>query len=142
MIELNLTLLYQIAAFFVLYIVLNAFLYKPVLQILEERDKNISGTKQEAEKLEAGLLKRIQDYENRLNEAKIKAQEERARIRQQGIDREKEILETARKSAQDALVQAKAKLEQDVKAAIVSLKQESTAISRGIAKKILERKAA
>lgn len=142
MIELNSTLLYQIVGFFALYFVLNALLYKPVLKILEEREKNIAGRKKEALELEAGLQKRMADYEKRLKDAKAKAQEERHRIRQQGIDKEREILENARRDSQDSLAQAKAKLEQDVKVALISLKQESKIISKDIAGKILERKAA
>lgn len=142
MIELNLTLLYQIAGFFILYFILNVLLYKPVLKILEERDKNIAGTKKEAETLEAELQKKLLEYENKLNEAKAKAQEERLRIRQEGLDKERELLENARKDSQDRLMAAKAELEKDVKSALTQLKEESKIISKDIAGKILERKVA
>lgn len=142
MIELNLTLLYQIAGFFILYFILNALLYKPVLKILEERDKNIAGTKKEAETLETELQKKLLEYENKLNEAKAKAQEERLRIRQEGLDKERELLENARKDSQDRLMAAKAELEKDVKSTLTQLKEESKTISKDIAGKILERKVA
>ena len=142
MIELNLTLAYQIVGFFVLYFVLNTFLYKPVFETLEERDKAIAGTKKDAEVSEMELQKKLLDYENRLNEAKAKAHEERLRIRQQGLDKEREIIENARKDVQDSLIQAKTKLEGEVKSALVRLKEESKVISKDIAGKILERKVA
>lgn len=142
MIELNLTLLFQVIGFFVLYFVLNTFLYKPVLKTLAERDKAIAGTKKDAEVSEMELQKKLLDYENRLNEAKAKAHEERLRIRQQGLDKEREIIENARKDAHDSLMQAKIKLEGEVKSALVRLKEESKVISKDIAGKILDRKAA
>lgn len=142
MIEINLTLAYQIIGFFVLYFFLNTLLYKPVLKVLEERNQNIEGTKKEALDLEAGLQKMLLDYENRLNEAKTKAQEERFRIRQEGIDKEKELMENARENSQAGLLEAKTKLEQAVKSVRVSLKEESKAISKDIAEKILNRKVA
>lgn len=142
MIELNITLAYQIIGFFVLYFVLNTLLYKPVLKVLEERDKNIQGTKKEALDLEAGLQKRLLDYENRLNEAKVKAQEERLRIRQGGVDKERELLEKARENSQAAFLDAKTKLDQETRSVRVRLKEESKTISRDIVEKILNRKAA
>ncbi|MBI3755732.1 MAG: ATP synthase F0 subunit B [Deltaproteobacteria bacterium] len=142
MVELNFTLLYQVGGFFILYFILNALLYKPVLKILEERDKNIAGTKKEAEALEAELQKRLLEYKNKLNEAKTKAQEERLRLRQKGLDKEREILENAQKDSQDSLMEAKEKLVKDVKSALTRLKEESKIISKDIAEKILERKVA
>lgn len=142
MIDLDITLLYQIGGFFVLYFILNAVLYKPVLKILDERDKNIRGTKQEAEILEAEMQKRLMDYEKSLNEAKARAQEERLRIRQEGLDKEREIIENARKDAHDSLLQAKTKLEDDIKSTLIRLKDESKVISKGIAERILDRKVA
>jgi len=142
MIELNLTFLYQVIGFFVLYFILNTFLFQPILKTLEERDKAIAGTKKEAEVSEIELQKKLLDYENRINEAKAKAYEERLRIRQQGLDKEREIIENARKDAQDSLLQAKTKLGQDVVIILAKLKQESKIISKGIAEKILDRKVA
>lgn len=142
MIEINLTLAYQIIGFFVLYFVLNTLLYKPVLKVLEERNKNIEGTKKEALDMEAEIQKRLLDYENRLNEAKAKAQEERLRIRQEGIDKEKEMMGSARENSQAGLLEAKTKLEQEAKSVRLRLKEESKTISRDIVEKILNRKAA
>ena len=113
-----------------------------LLKTLEERDKAIAGTKKEAEVSEIELQKKLLHYENRINEAKAKAYEERLRIRQQGLDKEREIIENARKDAQDSLLQAKTKLGQDVVTILARLKQESKIISKGIAEKILDRKVA
>ncbi|HAG50908.1 MAG: hypothetical protein A2X87_06600 [Deltaproteobacteria bacterium GWC2_42_51] len=142
MIELNITLLFQVIGFFVLYLILNTFLYKPVTKLLEERDKNITGAKREAELLEAELQKKLLAYENRLNDTKAKAQEERLRLRQEGLDKERDLLESARKNSLDSIQQAKIKLEKDIQSAITRLKEESKAISKDIAEKILERKVA
>lgn len=142
MIELNVTLLFQVIGFFVLYLILNTFLYKPVTKLLEERDKNITGAKREAELLEAELQKKLLAYENRLNDTKAKAQEERLRLRQEGLDKERDLLESAKKNSLDGIQQAKIKLEKDIQSAITRLKEESKVISKDIAEKILERKVA
>src|SRR3989304_5201765 len=110
MIDIDITFLYQIAGFIALYFILNTLLYKPVLKTLEERDKNIGGRKKEASDLEAWLQKRILDYENRLNEARVKAHEERLRLEQEGLDKEKDILENAKKNSQAGFLEATTKL--------------------------------
>ncbi len=142
MIELNFTLLYQIAGFIALYFILNTLLYKPVLKTLEERYKKGKGKKKEALDLEAGLRKRLLDYENRLNKAKVKAQEEQLRLKQEGLDTEREILENARKNSQAGFLEAKTKLKEEAKSALSRLKEESKTISKDIAEKILGRKVA
>ncbi|HKZ45838.1 MAG TPA: ATP synthase F0 subunit B, partial [Thermodesulfobacteriota bacterium] len=117
MIELNITFLYQIAGFIALYFILNTLLYKPVLKTLEERYKKGEGKKKEALDLEAVLRKRLLDYENRLNEPRVKAQEERLRLKQEGLDKEQEILENARKNSQSGFLEAKTKLKEEAKSA-------------------------
>ena len=142
MIDIDITFLYQIAGFIALYFILNTLLYKPVLKTLEERHKKGEGKKKEALDLEAGLRKRILDYENRLNEPRVKAQEERLRLKQEGLDKEQEILENARKNSQAGFLEAKTKLKEEAKSALSRLKEESKTISKDIAEKILNRKVA
>lgn len=142
MIELNITFLYQIAGFIALYFILNTLLYKPVLKTLEERYKKGEGKKKEALDLEAWLRERLLDYENRLNEPRVKAQEERLRLKQEGLDKEQEILENARKNSQAGFLEAKTKLKEEAKSALSRLKEESKTISKDIAEKILNRKVA
>ncbi|MEK7688982.1 MAG: ATP synthase F0 subunit B [Deltaproteobacteria bacterium] len=142
MIDIDITFLYQIAGFIALYFILNTLLYKPVLNTLEERYKKGKGKKKEALDLETGLRKRLLDYENRLNEAKVKAQEEQLRLKQEGLDKERDILENARKNSQAGFLEAKTKLEGEAKSALSRLKEESKTISKDIAEKILNRKVA
>ena len=142
MIDIDITFLYQIAGFIALYFILNTLLYKPVLKTLEERYKKGEGKKKEALDFEAWLRKRLLDYENRLNEPRVKAQEERLRLKQEGLDKEQEILENARKNSQAGFLEAKTKLKEEAKSALSRLKEESKTISKDIAEKILNRKVA
>jgi F-type H+-transporting ATPase subunit b len=142
MIDIDITFLYQIAGVIALYFILNTLLFKPVLKTLEERDKNIDGRKKEASDLEAWLLKRIMDYENQLNEARVKAHEERLRLEQEGLDKEKDILENAKKNSHAEFLEATIKLKGETKSVLSRLKEESKTTSKDIAEKILNRKVA
>lgn len=140
MISIDLTLVFQIIGFFILLVILNRFLYNPVLGILKERDEKIGGAvKQAAETekdVEAGLL----SYEKRIKEAAVKGHEERNRIRLEGVNTEKELLEAARLEAVKELSSMRTELAKSKDGALASLKEESRTISRSIAEKILERK--
>ena len=142
MIELNMTLLMQVIGFFILLFVLNGLLYKPVLSILKQREERIDGAKKEAEQLFKEVQARTDDYEKRLHEAKVKGQEERLKLRQVGLEKEKLILDAARKEAQESVSGAKKRLEGEIKSVMTRLSDDSGVIARDIAEKIVGRKVA
>lgn len=140
MISLDLTLVFQIIGFFFLLIVLNRFLYNPVLRILKERDEKIGGAMKKAAETEKEVETGLLSYEKRIKEAAVKGHEERNRIRQEGLNREKELLEAARVEAAKELTSMRGELSKSKDSALASLKEESRTISKNIAEKILERK--
>jgi F-type H+-transporting ATPase subunit b len=139
MIELNYTLLIQVVNFFILLWILNRFLYKPILNVLAERAQKTTGTAKDAEKLETDATQMLQDYEEGLRKAKIEAHEERNRIRKQGVEKERDILEQARKSALDSLNKIRSRIKGESKEALDGLKKESQALSSEIVQRILNR---
>lgn len=140
MIDIDSTLIYQIIGFFILLIILNRFLYKPVQRILKEREERIEGTLKKAAESDKDIEQGLADYEKRLKEAAVKGHEQRNRLRGEGLAREKEILGNARTEASSELGVMKSKLEESKKSALASLTDEAKTISRDIAEKILERK--
>lgn len=139
MISLDLTLVYQIIGFFVLLIVLNTFLYRPVQRVLKERDEKIDGTLKKAAQTEKDVVDGLADYDKKIKEAAVKGHEERNRIRQEGLEREKEVLEAARAKASSELAKMRNELASDKNKALGSLKEESKQLSKTIAERILER---
>jgi F-type H+-transporting ATPase subunit b len=139
MIEINYTLIIQVINFFVLLWILNRILYKPILKILEERGRKTAGAMKDAEEMESDAAEMLQNYERGLREAKVKAHEERDRIRIQGIEREREILDEARKNALESINKFRSKIEDESKEALDSLTKESQDLSSEIVEKILAR---
>ncbi|OGP31493.1 MAG: hypothetical protein A2073_08630 [Deltaproteobacteria bacterium GWC2_42_11] len=142
MIEINITLLMQVIGFFVLLLILNGLLYKPVLNILEKREKNIEGAKKEAESLLKKLHEKTDAYEKRLHEARVKGHEERLKIRQAGLENERLILDNAKKEAMGFIADTKSKINEDVRSVMAGLKTDSEKIAREIAEKVLGRRVA
>jgi len=139
MISLDYTLLIQIIGFFILLVILNRFLYKPVQKILAERDSQIGGFLKNAAETGKEISEGIIAYEKKLKEAAIKGNEERAKIRQEGVEKEKATLEAARAEAFKELSGIRTEIEASKKSAIASLGVEAKALARDIAGKVLER---
>lgn len=140
MIALDLTLIFQIVGFFVLLVILNKFLYGPVLNILKEREEKIDGTLKKASEIEKEVENGLVNYDKRIKEAAVKGHEERGKLRQEALDREKAILEAARADASKELTSMRKELEKNKSSALSSLKEEAKNLSKDIAEKVLERK--
>ena len=84
----------------------------------------------------------IEEYERRIQEAKVLAQEERARIRHEGLEREREIVDKAREEAARFLAQVKADLEGQAETIIQHFHRESKAMVEEMVTRILGRKVA
>jgi F-type H+-transporting ATPase subunit b len=142
MIEINSTLIYQIIGFFFLLIVLNKLLYKPVQKILKEREERIDGTLKKAASTQEEVEGGYADYEQKLKEAAIKGQEQRNKVRAEGLKRETELIDEARKAAALELDGMRGEIEKSTDEAMAGLKIQARSISKDIAEKILERKIA
>ena len=139
MISIDYTLLIQVIGFFILLVVLNQFLYKPVQRILKEREEKIEGSIKKAAQTDKEIAEGIIAYEKKLKEAAVKGNEERARIRQEGIEKEKAALEAARAEAFRELTGIRNEIEASKKSAIAGLGTEAKSLARDIAGKVLER---
>lgn len=139
MISLDYTLLIQIIGFFILLVILNKFLFRPIQKILADRDSQIGGFLKNAAETDKEIADGIIAYEKKLKEAAVKGNEERAKIRQEGVEKEKTTLEAARAEAFKELSGIRTEIEASKKSAIASLGAEAKTLARDIAGKVLER---
>ena len=78
MISVNFTLLVQLANFLILLVILNYLLFKPVLRVLDEREKLVNESAEAKERLGKLASENIEEYESRLLAAKQEAMSIRA----------------------------------------------------------------
>ena len=140
MLDLDITLLYQMIGFVVLLFLMNSLLYKPLLKILADRDEKIDGTLRNASETEGKVASGLADYEKRIKEATISGIEAKNKLRQEGLNREKEVIEAARAKGAQEIGAMKKELEKSKKEALARLKAETKSISQSIAEKILDRR--
>ena len=141
MLEINITALYQIIGYLVFLIIIHRLLRTPFLKILEERNKRIGGTLQEAEEIEAGVESGLEDYETRLKDATLDGMDERAKLKGEALIEEQKIIESARAEATSYLDGIKSEIASSKKEALGDLKKETKSFSREIVDKVLSKKA-
>lgn len=140
MLDIDITILWQIIAFIVLLPILNRLLYKPFQKVLKEREARTAGALKQAADAEKEIADGIASYEKRLKEAAVKGNEERNKLKGEAAAIEKEILVSAHAKASAELASIKTELEKSKTSALLKLKEETRAISTIIAEKILDRK--
>ena len=138
-IALDYTFFIQMGLFICLIFILNVLLYKPVLKVMEERGKKISGLEGDAELLGDEVEKKLADYRARINEAKDAGNAKRAVFKKEGLDRETEILGVAHEDAQKTLSDAKEKISKEAEVALKKLQEMSKEMGTNIAEKALGR---
>lgn len=133
------TALFTFCNMLVTFAVLRHFLFKPVKQMIDDRQQEIdqmyadaSAAKQKAADLEAEYQQHLQsikaEQDAMLREATVRAQK-----------REEEIVNAARTEAQALRTAAEAEMAQERKKAVNDLKNEIGGIAVEIASKVVER---
>jgi F-type H+-transporting ATPase subunit b len=121
-----------------LYAIYNLLLRKPLLRILDERRGRTEGAILKARADVAAAEAKMQDYEQRLREARMaiyKAQESR---RQQAQHARAEALAQARSKAQEQIKEAQAAIQQDMAAARSGLQAEVDRLAAEIIRTVLK----
>ncbi|MBI4508824.1 MAG: hypothetical protein HY698_04255 [Deltaproteobacteria bacterium] len=141
-IDLDSTVFLQLGIFLFTAIVLSRLLFKPYLAVRAAREAGIDGAREEARRMEEEARARLADYDAKLSQARHKTGEERIKFRSEATAREREITEAARARAQEAVNEARRKIDGDAAAARVALEARVQDIARFMAKKILGREVA
>ena len=139
MIDIDYTLLVQAVNFFLFLLILNFLFFKPLLHAIEKRNKQITDSAKEADNLGVKAEKQLNDYKSKFDEAKKKAIGVRDTIRKEGVLKETDILEEARKTATEYLNKARLEIEKEVSLAKAELHSKTNEIALLISTKVLGR---
>ncbi len=139
MIKIDESLLIQMLNFLVLMWILNRFLFKPILNLLEERKKRIRDSEEKVRDSEQRAAQHWEAYQRQLQEAKVSAATEKERIKGEGLEAERRLLEEARSEASRSLEEARRKIEEEVSKASGFLRGEVKGMALEMAEKILGR---
>lgn len=139
MINVDGSVIIQIANFILLIWVMNMILYKPIRKVLLQRKEKVSGL----ERSIAEFSSQAEEKENALaagiKEARSRGLQQKQTLLQAGADEEKAILEEINKKAQAELAKSREKVAKDAESVRITLQKELDTFVNAIGQKILGR---
>lgn len=139
LIDVDWTVLVQLALFVILFVACNKLLFQPYLRLRERRRAGIEGARAEAETMSSQADNKLSSYEKQLAAARARAAEEARKIRAEAAAHEKEVTDKAKASAQTAINNAQAKVRAETEAARKELLTQANAIAGKMASRLLGR---
>lgn len=139
MIKLDWTLLLQFVNFMILMAVLNALLFKPLRAALQARREAIEGSRAKVQDIDEQVQAQIARYEAQLQEARLQGAQKRQALRKTAQEEEARILGVANQKSSEKLQVIKEQIQAEANTARQSLRDETEAIAKSIASKVLGR---
>jgi F-type H+-transporting ATPase subunit b len=141
MIEINLTIVIQVVQFLLLLFILNRFLFRPTIHLIEEREQKITTWKEETENFHESMQERLQSYENQILEAKAQAQEQQELVTVELQKEEDKKLNAVSEEAVLIVASTREKLQEETELLRGQLREQAEEMSQLVAEKVLGRKA-
>jgi F-type H+-transporting ATPase subunit b len=139
MLNIDGTLILQIANFLVLLLILNLILFKPIRRILSQREQEMASRRKTIEDYQG----RVAQREKEIDEGKVQARKEgfstKEGLKNQGLEEEKRVLQEAGAAVEKKLDAAKKDIDAKLVAAREALEDQIAGFSKDLAQKILGR---
>jgi F-type H+-transporting ATPase subunit b len=139
MIEINVTLLIQMANFLVLLFLMNLVLYRPIRRIVAQRNKHIAEQQAVIEGADAEAAAVVQEFNIKIQEARKLGRQKIQEHKAAAYDQEKDLLQQASDQVAKQVQEMRAKVKSDIAAAREQLRKQVRTFSTNLAQKILGR---
>jgi F-type H+-transporting ATPase subunit b len=130
----------QIVNFFLLMYILKRFLYKPLLNIMQEREKRIKEGLKNADKAEARILEIEAKSEKQLEKTTREADKILEKAHLEGEDHRKDLLRETQEEISRLKEDAKESLKKEKELIMLEIRKETGEIAIQIAQKIIQEK--
>jgi F-type H+-transporting ATPase subunit b len=138
LVELNWTFVFQIANTFILFLVLKKFLFAPVTEVMENREKSIKDSLDDAERISEEAEKYKKEYLGKLQSAEDEGREIISKATRIADERSSHIIKEAREEVSKLKEKADSDIELERKKAINEIKDEISSLAILAASKVLE----
>ena len=139
MIDLNFTVIFQLAIVLILMVALSNILFKPFLGVLQGRRDWVERAESKARELQQRMEELMEKYRDTMSTAQTQGANIRESVRKESLAKEMEILQKAMEEANRFLGEIKAKIQEESQIARASLRLQAQNLSREITQKILGR---
>ncbi len=137
MLDLNITMLFQLVNFLITIFVLNLLLIKPIRKVLRERKEMMASLASDAQACEDKATGSLDNYESQLTKARQDASANRDSGRTAGVKEQQALLEEAQKEAQGILGEERKRLHAEAESALQDLRSKVGAYSQQLAARVL-----
>ena len=122
----------------IFYFVLRSLFFKPVLQVMAERQARTLGAQKEAEKAQVAAAEKVKQYEEALRQAKAKVYVEQEAERKKLLDERAAFLKQARSKTSAEVAQAKDRVAGELTAAKQDIDATASQLAMEIARRVLQ----
>ena len=133
------TALFALANFLFLFFMLRKFLFKPVMKMIDDRQKEIDDLYKDAEDAKRDAQAKQQEYDRKLSAAQQTSEQLVREAVARGQSREEEILRQANAQASAMMDKAADDIAREKKKAVNDAKDEISVIALSIAGKVVGR---
>lgn len=132
-------LISQIVDFLLLLLVLRFLLYKPILNMLQERREKIKEGLQYAERVKEEMTAEREKHQKELEEARRKAEEAIAQASRISEKEREKIVAEAQEEAHRILEQARGEIEYERRQAMIDLQEQAVELAIAAASKVIDK---
>jgi len=137
MISIDWTIIATGIVFLLTLLMLNTILFKPLLRVMDERDRLTRGTMEEAEDKRKSLSELVDTYSGRIRDARQKGYEHIDSVRKEASSRRMEMIARAREDASAEMQKVRDRVSREVELARKDLQSEVESIAESITARIL-----
>ena len=138
MLTLNLNLLYTVVNILVLFLLLRKFLYKPVMNIIAQRQKQVDDALNAAETSKKEAAAAMNAAQDKLRNVDTEAAARRETYEQQAETAKQQLLADAQKQADEIVAAGKAAVEIERQNKLREADAQATALARSMCEKLLK----
>jgi F-type H+-transporting ATPase subunit b len=142
MISLDYSVVYQIVIFLVLWIILSKVLFRPYLNLLEQRERRTTGAQHDSTDLEHEGVRLRAQYEEKIAQAQAAGYAAKEAILQEARQQREKVLTQVREDAMRILEEVRRELASQVQRERQVVADEVRTIAQEMASKILGRNVA
>lgn len=122
----------------IFYFILRAYFFKPLLQVMAERQARTMGAQKAAEAAQAAAAEKLKQYEDALRQAKAKVYAEQEAERKKLLDERAAFLKETRNKATGEVNQAKEALAGQLEASKKEIQSNIPELAAEIARRVLQ----
>jgi F-type H+-transporting ATPase subunit b len=139
MIDINITLLFQMANFFFLIFLLNMILYRPIRNLVARRNQLMADKQGVIDQADAEAKAALSAFEEKIHEARAMGRQKVQDSKDAAYQLEKDLLSKSSEATAKELAEMRQKVKKDMGAARKRLRAQVQAFSMDLAQKILGR---